>query len=260
VRQAARPPSGGAKLAASMEEWTFQEHFDMEDRHWWFRSRRRVIWALVHRAQVPPSPRILDAGCGTGRNLMDFARLGPAEGVDISPHAVEFCQRRGLEGVRQAALEELPYEDGRFDLLFANDVIEHLPDDGPALAELGRVAAPGARLVITVPAYQWLWSQHDTSWHHYRRYTRPLLRERVRAQGWEPTVGTYFYSSMLPPVAMVRTLERFRSNGRTRSDLHLSPGVLNRALEVPVRGEAELIKRGVSLPAGVSLGMVCRLR
>jgi SAM-dependent methyltransferase len=243
-----------------MEDWTFQEHYDMEDRHWWFRSRRRVIWALVRRARVAASPRILDAGCGTGRNLMELAELGPAEGVDISPHAVEFCQRRGLSGVKLAALEDLPFEDGRFDLLVATDVIEHLPDDGPALAELRRVATPGARLIITVPAYNWLWSQHDTSWHHYRRYTRPLLRKRVRMQGWEPVVGTYFYSSMLPPVAAVRTLQRYRSNGQAKSDLHLSPPALNRLLEMPVRGEAALIERGVSLPAGVSLGMVCRVR
>jgi SAM-dependent methyltransferase len=243
-----------------MEDWTFQEHFDMEDRHWWFRSRRRVIWALIARAAVGPSPRILDAGCGTGRNLMDFQQLGPAEGVDLSPQAVEFCRRRGLHGVREGAIEELPFEDGRFDLIFATDVIEHLPDDGPALTELRRVAAPGARLIVTVPAYSWLWSQHDTSWHHYRRYTRPLLRERVSANGWEPTVASYFYSTMLAPVAIVRTLQRLRSNGNGKSDLHLSPGALDRWLELPVRGEAKLIERGASLPAGVSLGMVCTIR
>jgi SAM-dependent methyltransferase len=162
--------------------------------------------------------------------------------------------------VREGAIKSLPFDDGRFDLLFATDVIEHLPDDGPALDELRRVAAPGARLIITVPAYNWLWSQHDTSWHHYRRYTRPRLRERVRAHGWEPTAASYFYSTLLPPVAAVRTLQRLRSNGNGKSDLHLSPGVLNRWLELPVRGEAKLIERGASLPVGVSLGMVCTLR
>ncbi|MBD0281634.1 MAG: class I SAM-dependent methyltransferase [Thermoleophilaceae bacterium] len=243
-----------------MEDWTYQEHYDMEDRHWWFRSRRRVIWALIHRAQPPASPRILDAGCGTGRNLMEFRRLGPAEGVDRSRQAVEFCQRRGLNGVREAAIEELPFGSGRFDLIFATDVLEHLPDDGAALAELRRVARPGARLIVTAPAYRWLWSRHDSSWHHYRRYTRPLLRERVESHGWSPAVSTYFYSTMLPPVAVVRTLQRLASSGNGRSDLHLSPGALDRWLELPVRGEAALIKRGVSLPAGVSLGMACIAR
>jgi SAM-dependent methyltransferase len=230
----------------------------MEDRHVWFRSRRRVIWALIHRAGPPSAPRILDAGCGTGRNLMEFQTLGPAEGVDVSPDAIEFCRRRGLYGVRQGSIEELPYEDGRFDLLFATDVIEHLPDEGSALTELRRVAAPGASLIITVPAYSWLWSRHDESWHHYRRYTRKLLRERVSAQGWEPVVTTYFYSTLLAPVAVVRTLQRLHSNGNGKSDLHRSLGALDRWLELPLRGEAKLIERGASLPAGVSLGMVCR--
>ncbi|HYP48571.1 MAG TPA: class I SAM-dependent methyltransferase [Thermoleophilaceae bacterium] len=245
-----------------MEDWTFQEHYDMEDRHWWFRSRRRVISALADRAQTPPSPRILDAGCGTGRNLMDFRAMGPAEGVDLSPEAVKFCHRRGLLDVHEAPIEQLPFEDGRFDLIFATDVIEHLPDDGPALTELRRVAAPGCSLIVTVPAYTWLWSQHDTSWQHFRRYTRPRLHERLTAHGWQPTVSTYFYSTMLPPVAAVRTFQRFRSNGNGngKSDLHLSPGGLDKWLELPVRAEAALIRRGASLPAGVSLGTISTVR
>jgi SAM-dependent methyltransferase len=253
-------------LARVMEDWTYQEHYDMEERHWWFRSRRRVLWALVERAGVRPSPRILDAGCGTGRNMVEFARLGSAEGVDLSPQAVEFCHRRGLHGVRRAAIEELPYEDGRFNLVLATDVIEHLEDEGPALEELRRVTAGDGRLIVTVPAYNWLWSNHDTSWHHFRRYTRRLLAERVRAHGWEPVVETYFYSSLLPPVAAVRTFQRLRGGagangtGDGKSDLHLSPTALDRWLEMPVRAEARLIRRGASLPAGVSVGAVCMRR
>jgi SAM-dependent methyltransferase len=243
-----------------LEDWTYQEHYDMEERHWWFRSRRRIIWALIRRARPPATPHILDAGCGTGRNLVDFRRLGPAEGVDSSPQAVSFCRRRGLDGVHEAAIEQLPFDDGRFDLLFATDVIEHLADEGPALAELRRVAAPEARLIITVPAYDWLWSHHDTHWRHHRRYTRSLLRERVVAQGWEPATSSYFYSTMLAPVAVVRTIQRHVTGGNGRSDLHLSPPSLDRWLELPVRAEARLIERGVSLPAGVSLGMVCTPR
>jgi SAM-dependent methyltransferase len=251
-------PSPGVRLPG-VEEHAYQADWEMEDRHWWFRSRRRVLWALVQRAEVGPSPRILDAGCGTGRNLAEFSRLGPAEGIDLSPQAVQYCRRRGLDGVREGVIEELPFEDDRFDLIFATDVIEHLPDDGRALDELRRVAAPGARLIITVPAYNWLWSHHDDSYHHYRRYTRPLLRSRAADRGWQPTLATYFYSTLLPPVAAVRVLQRMRSGGNGKSDLELSPGALNRWLELPGRGEAELIKRGVALPAGVSLGMVCRL-
>jgi SAM-dependent methyltransferase len=243
-----------------MEDRAYDDDWEMEDRHWWFRARRRVLWALVHRADLPPSPRILDAGCGTGRNLVEFSRLGPSEGIDLSPRAVESCRSRGLEGVQEGVIEDLPFEDGRFDLIFATDVIEHLPDDGAALEELRRVAAPGGRLIVTVPAYAWLWSRHDDSYHHYRRYTQAVLRDRTTSHGWQPAVQTYFYSSMLAPVAAVRMLQRLRSSQNGKSDLQISHGALDRWLELPVRGEAELIKRGVSLPAGVSLGMVCRTR
>ena len=232
----------------------------MEERHWWFRSRRAVLWALIERAGLGASPRILDAGCGTGRNLAEFAQLGPAEGIDVSAEAVEYCRQRGLAGVQQGVIERLPFEDGRFDLILATDVIEHLEDDGRALEELRRVASPSARLIVTVPAYNWLWSHHDDAYHHFRRYTRPRLRRTAVGHGWEPTVLTYFYSTMLAPVAAVRMLQRVSSNGNGKSDLEVSPSALNRWLELPVRGEAQLIRRGLSLPAGTSLGMVCRLR
>jgi len=243
-----------------LEDWRYQEQYDLEDWHWWFRGRRRVIWALLRRAGVPPAPRILDAGCGTGRNLVEFGGLGAAEGVDLSGQAVEFCSQRGLRGVRKGSLEELPFEDARFDLILAIDVIEHMDDDRRALAELRRVAAPGARLIVTVPAYQWLWSQHDESFHHRRRYTARRVREQVLATGWSPTVCTHFFATLLPPVALVRLLRPLRSGGNGRSDLQIAPAALNRGLELPVRAEARLIERGVRLPAGVSIGLACVTR
>jgi SAM-dependent methyltransferase len=243
-----------------LEDWRYQELYELEDRHWWFRSRRRFIWALLHRAEVSSSPRILDAGCGTGRNLVEFGSLGEAEGVDFSDEAVAFCHRRGLDGVRRARLEELPFPDSRFDLILATDVIEHLEDDRRALAELRRVAAPGARLIITVPAYNWLWSEHDDSHHHQRRYTLRRLRAPVNATGWEPVVSSYYYTGMLPAVAAVRAARKVRSQGNGRSDLDLTPAALNRLLELPVQAEAKLVERGLRLPFGVSLGMVCSAR
>lgn len=242
-----------------MEDWRYREQLELEDRHWWFRARRGVIWSLLGRAQLPPSPRILDAGCGTGRNLLEFGELGQATGVDVSAQAVEFCRGRGLENVRQAAVEDLPFESSSFDLLLATDVIEHVDDDMSVLRELHRVAAREARLVLTVPAYEWLWSAHDESVHHRRRYTAGRLRERVLAAGWTPTVETYFFSTVLAPVALVRTV-RTRTGSNGKSDLALPRPALNRLLEVTVRGEARLIERGLRLPAGVSLGMVCVAR
>ena len=243
-----------------MDDWRYRELYELEDRHWWFRGRRAVIRALLARAGIERAPRMLDAGCGTGRNLVEFGHLGEAEGVDMSAEAVAFCRRRGLDGVRQAPVEELPFEDGRFDLTLATDVIEHLDDDQRALRELRRAARPGGRLVVTVPAYGWLWSQHDESMHHRRRYTQRRLSHALRASGWEPQVRTYFFTALLPAVAAVRLLRRLRPGEAPRSDMTLAPRALGRLLELPSTGEAKLIERGVRLPAGVSVGVVCVAR
>jgi SAM-dependent methyltransferase len=240
-----------------LESWRYREQFEIEERHWWFRSRRAVVRALVARGGLPPSPRILDAGCGTGANLVEYARLGEVTGVDAFPEAIRFCRERGLDNVLEAPVERLPFEAGSFDLLFATDVIEHLDDDVVALRELRRVAGEGARLVLTVPAYERLWSDHDVSVHHRRRYTAGLLRERVEAGGWTPAVETYFFATALPVVAAVRAVRRRRSNGQPRSDLSLPPEPVNRLLELPTLAEAKAIQRGARLPAGVSVGMVC---
>jgi SAM-dependent methyltransferase len=243
-----------------LEDWRYQELYELEDRHWWFRGRRAVIWSLVRSAGVPPAPRILDAGCGTGRNLVEFGALGEAEGVHFSEQAVAYCRDRGLPAVQQAPLEQLPFPDGRFDLILATDVIEHLEDDRRALVELRRVAAPGARLIITVPAYDWIWSQHDESHHHQRRYTLRRLRSRVVSSGWEPVLGSYFFATFLPAAAVVRAVRRWRPGREGRSDLELTPARINRALELPGRAEARLVERGFVLPAGLSIGMACAAR
>jgi SAM-dependent methyltransferase len=230
--------------------------YEVEDRHWWFRGRRAVVGALLERAAVTGPRRVLDAGCGTGRNLQDYARLGPARGLEPEASAVEFCRRRGLDGVVQGSIEELPFEAGSFDAVFATDVLEHVKDDTGALRELNRVSAPGAILLATVPAHMWLWSPSDVALHHERRYSRAELTSRARETGWEPVIATYFNMALLAPIALARTVRR--RGAAERPELELTPAWLDRILVWPMRFEAALIRRGASLPTGVSLGVVCR--
>ena len=173
-----------------MEQQAYREQFETEDAHWWFEGRRAVIWALLDRAGLAASAgglRILDAGCGTGRNLIEFGPLGDARGIDSSPEAIEFCRRRGVLGATEGRLESLPFDDGSFDLILATDVLEHIEDDQSVMRELRRVAAPGACLLATVPAYRWLWSQHDDAHHHFRRYT---LRDQQYVVQQAPQIRT----------------------------------------------------------------------
>jgi len=211
---------------------------------------------LLARTPLPTEPRILDAGCGTGGHLRRYAQLGPASGVDPSPEAVGFCRERGLDSVQQAGLEALPFDDNSFDLIAATDVLEHIAPEQQALLEMRRVAAPGAALLLTVPAYMWLWTKEDENLHHQRRYTRRRLVDAVRRAGWEPRLATYFNSLLLPPIALVRSLPQ--RGEKERSDVDRTPAVLDGPLSLPMRLEARLIRAGVRLPAGVSVGIVCR--
>ena len=253
----ARPRQAPCSTLRRVDEGIYPQLFALEDGHWWFRGRRAVIWALLSGVPVPRPARILDASCGTGRNLVEYGSLGEAQGVDPSEQAVAFCHERGLDNVGQAGLESLPFADCTFDLELALDVIEHIDRDDQALTELRRVAAPDGRLVITVPAYNWLWSSHDDVHHHFRRYTRPRLTKLVERNGWRVERATYFNSVLLLPIAAARAISARSRTNSTRSDYAKTPRALNRALAMPMKAEAFAIERGTNLPAGVSIGMVC---
>jgi SAM-dependent methyltransferase len=159
-----------------------------------------------------------------------------------------------------ARVEEIPWEDGTFDLVTCLDVIEHTPDDVLSLRELMRVTRPGGTLVVTVPAYQFLWSSHDEANEHYRRYRRSQLRRAGEAAGWEPGAWTYFNTFLFAPGAAVRVLERLRRphKRRGRPNVQLTPSSWDGVLVWPMRIEAGLIRHGARLPVGMSLMMVFR--
>jgi SAM-dependent methyltransferase len=243
-----------------VEEAEFQAILDHEDRHWWYRGRLRIVRREVEQLGLPRGARILDAGCGSGRVLDELARFGDVVGVDLSPSAVAAAWARG-HSVAKARVEELPFDDATFDLVTCLDVIEHTPDDAVTLASLRRVCKPGGWLLVTVPAYQALWSRHDVANHHYRRYSRGALRTAAAAGGWSVIRMTSFNSLLLAPAAAVRLAQRWRgldANGDYTPDLHIGPGWLNGVLERPLRAEARWLQRGRELPAGLSLLGVLR--
>jgi SAM-dependent methyltransferase len=162
-----------------------------DETHWWYRGRRRVLAAVIEGLELPPHPRILDAGCGSGRTLDDLAALGTVSGVDASAVAVRAARERGHTDVHVASVEELPFGDGRVDLVTCLDVIEHTPDDRATLAELLRVTRPGGLLVATVPAYPSLFSAHDLINGHYRRYRAATLRAAAVEAGWTMLADTH---------------------------------------------------------------------
>jgi SAM-dependent methyltransferase len=153
----------------------------------------------------------------------------------------------------------MPFDDDAFDLTLSLDVIEHLQDDVAALRELRRVTKPGGVLLVTVPAYQWLWSGHDEINHHHRRYNRRTLLAAAESAGWREQRYAHFNSLLLPIAIALRALERFKpATTKSSLDLWVPPAPLNWALRQPLNLEAAAIGRGGSIPAGLSLLAVYR--
>jgi 2-polyprenyl-3-methyl-5-hydroxy-6-metoxy-1,4-benzoquinol methylase len=236
-----------------METSEFRAMLDESQRHWWYRGRRRIVCDVLDSLRLPEGPRLLDAGCGSGALLTDLDRYGESWGVEPNPLGVAAAHRSGHRRIVRARVEELPFAGASFDLVTCLDVIEHTPDDGAALAELLRVTCPGGHLVVTVPAYPALWSHHDVVNGHYRRYLRQTLLDTATAAGWRPLRITHFNAFFLAPAALVRLVMRTQGERQRRSELALTPRSLDRVLELPLRVEAALLRRGVQLPAGLSL-------
>jgi SAM-dependent methyltransferase len=240
-----------------MREDFYADYFRLEDRHWWFVGRRKILLALLDRYVGPDSGtrRVLDVGCGTGSMLGYLSRYGSPEGVDSEEAAISFCRERGLPGVSVAAVPPLPFPDGRFDLVTAFDFLEHVDDDEGALAEVRRVLSPGGTFFVTVPAYRFLWGNQDRISHHRRRYTASALRDRLISAGLNPRRVTYFNTLLFPPIAAVRLGRRlWPSDGRPRSDLEMTAetGLSNRVLATLFAAEARVLLRR-DLPFGVSV-------
>jgi SAM-dependent methyltransferase len=237
-----------------MDDRLMTAMLDLDEHHWWYRGRRRIVDAELSRLPLPEPARVLDAGCGSGRMLQELTRYGQVSGIELDPRAAGAARARGHGEVLVGSLEQLPWDEQSFDLITCLDVLEHTPDDRLTLSELRRVCAVGGWLLLTVPAYQALWSLHDVANHHFRRYGRRSLRQTVADSGWELNRLTSFNSILLAPAALVRLAQRRReADENYRPELELGPAWLNALLEWPLRAVARWIGRGRTLPAGLSL-------
>ncbi len=240
-----------------MVDSELQTMIHLDEQHWWYRGRRRVIRAVLDGVALPADCSILDAGCGSGRTLDELRDYGVAHGLDRSAAAVAAARSRGHD-VSLGTVEEAPYRSASFDLVTCLDVVEHTPDERRTLSELRRICRPGGTLLLTVPAYQALWSEHDVANQHYRRYTTTRLRAVAADCGWELVRDTYFNSILLAPAAAVRLAQRRRPSRQHASDLTLTSRRLDDLLELPLRMEARALRAGARLPAGLSLLAVFR--
>jgi dolichyl-phosphate beta-glucosyltransferase len=227
--------------------------YDLEEYHWWFVSRRNLIISMNKSLDIS-SPSILDIGCGTGGNLQEFAKLGNSFGLDASMQAVEFCKKRGLKNVIECSAEKIAYRDNTFDVITCLDVLEHLPDPVEALREMKRVLKDSGKIIITVPAFRILWSQHDDALGHLRRYERESLICDLTEAGFQIEKMGFLYFLSFFAVAPIRLIRKFLVPGiKLRSDTTtLPPKPLNEFMKFLFNIEIRL-SRKFGLPFGTTL-------
>jgi len=255
-------------LPREMQQHTYAIMRRVEESHWWFVGRRRIIRSFLERTcrdlkatRGENSPRgsalqILDVGCGTGANLEMLAEFGEAEGVDVSAEALSFCQERGLRNVKLGEAEALPYDAESFDLVTGLDVVEHLDDDLAGLQEMRRVLRRGGRALVFVPAFMFLWGVQDDVSNHRRRYTLPGLKRVVREAGFEIERATYVNISFFAPILFGRLFMRV-TRLRPESENNITIGFLNGVLGKFLGAESGPL-RYLNFPFGVSIICVAR--
>jgi len=244
-----------------MKEHTYPIMFRVEQEHWWYTGRRKILTGFVEeicRQVTDRRPRILDVGCGTGANLLMLSEYGEAEGVDISEDALAFCRERGLDKVRLGAGEKLPYEDGTFDLVTALDVVEHMDDDLAGLHEMRRVLRPRGRVLLFVPTFMFLWGLQDDVSNHRRRYRLPELRRVLEQAGFEIERTTYANITFFLPILVMRQLMRL-TGLKADSENNINVTALNGVLGGVFGAESWLLKF-MNLPFGVSGLCVARVK
>ncbi|HET7585056.1 MAG TPA: methyltransferase domain-containing protein [Gemmatimonadaceae bacterium] len=243
-------------------------HAKLEDVHWWFVGRRRIIAELVH-ALVPPDRGaiVCDVGCGTGATVGALLSGYGCIGIDRSPEAVRLASIRFPGATFLHGSPPADHTDAihAADVVLLMDVLEHVEQDAELLHALVRVTRPRAHLVVTVPADPRLWSPHDDRFGHHRRYEPQTLAALWRGCPVSPLVVSHFNARLYPLARAVRAAarRRGRSSGEAGTDLRLPPKPVNALLARVFAGEAEPLRRALTRGAsayhrGLSLLAVLR--
>ncbi len=238
-----------------MEPIEYSRLASFEDSYWWHRGRNRIVATQLEKLLGEKrGADILNVGCGTGGSVRMLERHGSVWNVDVAEPAVHACRSRGIRNVMKVNSLRLPFPDESFDLVAALDVLEHIEEDGAALREWQRVLRPGGKVLITAPAYQWLWSEHDESLHHFRRYTAAGLHQLLNRHGFRTLKRTYAISICFPLIVGYRLLRSLSSKKRSTSYVRV-PRWINSLLAGILSLEGYLLSRR-NIPFGTSVLMI----
>jgi SAM-dependent methyltransferase len=232
----------------------YLEMAEIESSHWWFRGRRAITASILEPFFTNERLKILEVGCGTGGNLEMLGALGEVSAFEIDPTALQIANLKTnwkFKIKHGACPHQIPFESMKFDLICMFDVLEHISDDLDSLISLRKLLMPNGKIVITVPAYQWLYGPHDIFLHHKRRYTSTELIKLASAANLRVIKTSYFNSILFPPIALIRILQK-SLKANTYSSTKLPLPFLNSMLRFIFSIERYLL-RYVDIPFGLSI-------
>jgi len=244
-----------------MDRLYYKEYYHLEREHWWFSARLNILENKVKQILVnKPAAQILNIGIATGATSIMLQKYGAVTSLEYDKECCEYVRDKCNIEVINGSMTELPFDSNQFDLVCAFDVVEHIEDDSTAITELKRVMKTNGRFFLTVPAFMFLWSEHDEINHHFRRYTRNNFKSLLTGHGLFLTYSSYFNFLLFIPIAVVRVLQnaftnKNKKNSDKKSDFEgmNSSGLLNSLLRFVFLLEKPLLSMGILLPFGVSV-------
>lgn len=243
-----------------MDHDVYRRMADIQDRHWWYEGRRQILSSIIARLNLPSSARILEAGCGPGANLKMLARFGDVSAFEPDDFALNYCREHSGIPVERLGAGFLPTPipfDKPFDFVGAFDVIEHVEADIESLEALYQLTAPGGYALFTVPAFPFLWSQHDIINHHKRRYVRSEFSTLLEQAGYKINYISYYNTTLFPAVAAVRFLKKILNMEDKPDEALPRFDFINHLLCRIFSAEKYILGR-MPLPFGVSIIAVCQ--
>jgi SAM-dependent methyltransferase len=236
-----------------MDHAAYAVESEVEQTHWWFVVRRKLFRKVIDGLCLPTDAAILDIGTSTGTNLrmlreMNFTNF---QGLDFNDEAIRWCAEKGLGNVKKGDVCKIPFDDTKFDLVPATDIIEHVANDIEALCEIRRVLKPSGLAIVTVPAFQSLWGLQDDVAHHLRRYTHSELTARLKASGFTILQSFYFNFRLFIPIWIARQLIR-AFKPRLQSENQLNSPIINIVLSTIFTFDIAYAAK-LQIPFGVSI-------